>query len=117
MLYNSDFKHDLEVGQVRERQLGELLESQTIEVKTDFRAYETGNVYVEYRSRYKPSGLATTQADWYCFYLSENHLLIIRTQRLKQLCRPYYGTKRDVFGGDSNTSKGILLPLDELIRG
>ena len=54
MKYNNDFKHDLEVGQTFENQLGELL-NKKIEVKRDFRCLETKNVFVEYESRNKPS--------------------------------------------------------------
>ena len=35
--------------------------------------------------------------------------------KLKKLCRPYLNTKRDVKGGDDNTSKGILLPIKDLL--
>ena len=45
MKYNNDFKHDLKVGQVYEKQLGELL-NKKIEVKRDFRCLETKNVFV-----------------------------------------------------------------------
>lgn len=116
MKFNNDYRHDLAVGQVYERQLAEILESQTVEVKRDFGSQRTGNIFVEYFSRGKPSGLATTQADYYCYVISENLYILMPTERLKQLCRPYYGTKRDVRGGDSNTSKGILLPVNKLLE-
>ena len=34
---------------------------------------------------------------------------------IKNKCRAYMKTKRDIVGGDSNTSKGILLPIKELL--
>ena len=55
---------DLLVGQVRERKLGELLEGKGVEVKSDFMAQRTGNVFVEYRSRGKLSGISTTEAEY-----------------------------------------------------
>lgn len=116
MKHNNDFKHDLQVGQVYERQLAEILDFRTIEVKRDFKAVQTGNIFVEYFSRNKPSGLSTTQADYYCYVLSEDLLVLLTTERMKQLCRPYLSTKRDVRGGDSNTSKGILLPVEKLLE-
>jgi hypothetical protein len=110
MNYNNDFKHDLEVGQVYEKELGNLLQKK-VEVKRDFRCLETKNVFVEYESRGKPSGIATSEADYYCFWFSDVHCVIIKTHKLKEHCRKWIGTNRDVLGGDNNTSKGILLPI------
>jgi hypothetical protein len=31
------------------------------------------------------------------------------------MCRKYVGTCKDVLGGDSNTSKGILLPTKDFL--
>ena len=113
MDYNNDFKYDLSVGQIKEKALGDILTGAKIEVKYDLTALETGNVFVEYSSRGKNSGLSTSTADYYCFCFGDT-LHLIKTQDLKARCRRWVGTKRDVFGGDSNTSKGILLPINEL---
>jgi len=43
-------------------------------------------------------------------------MFLIETKELKNLCRVYLGTNRDKKGGDSNTSKGILLPIKDLIK-
>jgi hypothetical protein len=32
------------------------------------------------------------------------------------MCRKYLNTSRDVVGGDSNTSKGILLPMEDFLK-
>ena len=56
MNYNNDFKYDLKVGQVKEKELGAIFQNATIEVKYDLQALTTGNVFVEYESRNKPSG-------------------------------------------------------------
>jgi len=113
MEYNSDFKYDLSVGQVKEKELADILSNSKIEVKHDLKALKTGNVFVEYRSRGKSSGISNTQSDFYCFAF-ENTMHIIPTKILKSKCRKYLKTDRDVLGGDSNTSKGILLPITEL---
>ena len=115
MEFNSDFKYDLKVGKVKESELGDAFTGKTIEVKRDLKAGATGNVFVEYESRGKPSGISTSEADYWCFALRFVFLLI-PTQRLKALCRPYLGGSRDKQGGDSNTSKGILLPVKELLN-
>jgi hypothetical protein len=36
---------------------------------------------------------------------------MIESEKLKAICKEYLGTSRDILGGDSNTSRGILLPL------
>jgi|TARA_R110002096_G_scaffold423894_1_gene631437 hypothetical protein len=113
MNYNNDFKYDLKVGQVKEEELGNILSSSTIEVKHDLKALSTGNVYVEYWSRGKKSGISTSIAEYYCFAFGET-LHLIKTKDLKDRCRKYFNTDRDKKGGDSNTSKGILLPIKEL---
>ena len=112
MKHNNNFKYDLRVGQVKERELANILEHKHIEVKRCTNAKY--NVFVEYKSRGKSSGLSTTKADYYCFAL-KNSMVLLTTQRLKQICRPYYGTPKDVLGGDNNTSKGILVPINELV--
>lgn len=114
MNYNNDFRYDLKVGQAKEEELGRIFDSSTIEVKYDLQALQTGNVYVEYFSRGKKSGIATSQADYWCFaFGSTFHLISL--EDLKSRCRKYFGTSRDRKGGDMNTSKGILLPIKELL--
>lgn len=63
MEYNNDFRHDLKVGQVAEKELGNILQSATIEVKYDQQYLRTGNFYIEYISRGKRSGIATSEAN------------------------------------------------------
>jgi hypothetical protein len=113
MQYNNDFKYDLKVGQAKEKELGDIINDKTIEVKYDLQSLSTGNVYVEYFSRGKPSGISTSDAEYYCFCLGETYHLI-STKTLKERCRVYLTTLRDKVGGDNNTSKGILLPLSDL---
>ena len=113
MEYNGDFKYDLKIGQVKEEELANIFIGSKVEVKYDKRALETGNVYVEYESRGLPSGLSKTHADYYCFCFGSTYH-IIGTELLKNRCRKYVGSERDRLGGDSNTSRGILLPISEL---
>lgn len=116
MEFNSDFKYDLKIGQVAEQQLAFLLGCK-VEVKNDQKAHLTGNVFIEYESRGKRSGIATSEAEYYCIVIKSNTFIILPKNELKQMCRKYIGTSRDVVGGDNNTSKGILLPLKDLING
>jgi len=116
MKYNSDFSHDLELGQKGENLLAKilLLKGDKIEVKTDLQATQTGNVFIEYKSRDRLSGLSTSKADYWAFLISNEQIIIIETNKLKELCKTK-GLKR-VDGGDNNTSKGILIPLNKLIN-
>ena len=116
MEFNSDFKYDLKTGQVAEENLSKFLTNSKIEVKRDLKAKKTGNVFVEYYSRGKPSGISTSEAEWYCYFISDEQFVIVSSSRMKELCRKYVGTDRDVLGGDSNTSKGILLPTTDLVK-
>ena len=113
MNYNNNFEFDLKIGQTKEKELGNIFTNKTIEVKYDLQALDTNNVYVEYQSRGKLSGISTTKSDYYCFAFGDTFHLI-ETKYLKEKCRKYLNTDRDKKGGDNNTSKGILLPINEL---
>ena len=117
MDFNSNFKYDLKLGNKGENLLYNIikLKGKTIEVKTDRDAIKnkcTGNVFVEYMSRDKLSGISTTQAKWWAFVISNEQIILIETNKLKKLCK--LKTLKRVSGGDNNTSKGILLPLKYL---
>tara|TARA_R110000744_G_scaffold30329_6_gene71869 strand:- start:6482 stop:6829 length:348 start_codon:yes stop_codon:yes gene_type:complete len=113
MDYNNDFKYDLKIGQVKEEELGNIFLNKKVEVKKCTDAIY--NVFVEYESRGKKSGISTSEADYYCFAFKDT-FLIISTEALKVKCRKYIGTEMDKLGGDNNTSKGILLPIKELCK-
>ena len=116
MNFNSDFKYDLKLGQLGEKHLANILNNKKIEVKTDYQAHETGNIFIEYNSRGKQSGISTSEAEFYAFVLSNDKIILISTAKLKSICRKHLKTKRDIRGCDNDTSKGILLPLDELLK-
>lgn len=115
MEFCSDFRYDLEVGQLAEHALADVLVNKRIEVKSDKLAHKTGNVFVEYESRGKRSGIAITQADYYCFEV-QGTFILISVPRLKIIARKYIGTDHDIRGGDKNTSKGVLLPVLDLLN-
>lgn len=111
----SDFKYDLKLGQIAEEQIADILSNKKIEVKRDFKSHRTGNVFIEYECRGARSGISVTESDYYCLIISDHQFITISTEKLKELCRGYINTKRDVLGGDNNLSKGILLPLTDLL--
>jgi len=90
------------------------LDNQTIEVKydrqTDGPDKHTGNLFVECESRGRKSGIETTTANWYFYWYSNlNKLVRVETNSLKKLIKE--NNFRKVNGGDSQTSKGYLIPV------
>jgi hypothetical protein len=78
----------------------------TFEVKEDFLCEFTGNVGLEYECRGKPSGINTSQADYYIYKLHTNHgieFVMFRTGTLKQMIaeHKYF---RVVNGGDKGSN-------------
>jgi hypothetical protein len=114
--FNSDFAFDLQMGQDEEIWLADLLRGKTVEVKRDYIASRTGNLFVEFSSRGKASGLATTKANFWAFILDGERVVIVPTKYLQQVARLAYSEGRTVRGGDNNTSEGVLVRLEELVR-
>lgn len=92
-----------------------------IEVKTDFRAYKTGNLAIEIECNGKPSGLSTTEAEWWLFQIcipkSEPMMLIINRHRLSQLATIHLHRGHVTMGGDGKKSKLVIIPVSEVIVG
>lgn len=92
-----------------------------IEVKTDERSRETGNVYVEYecrkRGEYVKSGIATSEAQVWVFVLDQGNVaLAISTERLRELARSAFRKGRIAEERDgSHPTRGALIRLPDLI--
>jgi uncharacterized protein YuzE len=118
MKYSSSFTHDLKFGEIGEDWANQLFKGDfKVEVKMDTMAHVTGNVFIEYSSRGKPSGIAVTDADYYLYIIAEfNHAIILNVENLKERLRFYY--KHNMYirnGGDDDTSVGFLVPINELL--
>ncbi|ANS03895.1 hypothetical protein [uncultured Mediterranean phage uvDeep-CGR2-AD3-C191] len=115
---DSRFDIDLGYGQQGEQRAADLLSmtASKIEVKTDRLWKTTGNIALEVKWRGRPSGLATTKADYWIFILADGDedfsKLIFSVKRLKRIARRFKHNFR--YGGDDNQSKLILVPLAEL---
>lgn len=88
------------------------------EVKEDFTHARTGNIGVEYSCRNKPSGISTSQADYYVFKVHNADgsfsIQMIQTAKLKQLIeRVAY--HRTVNGGDIGSNSMNYLFHDFVI--
>ena len=120
MKFNSDFRHDLEVGKLGEKVVAEMLEGDTTEVKSEIDIWkETRNVFIEFKSRGKLSGIATTESKWWStnFYYKDNleFNITLLTAKLKKMVM-VKNKYKIVKGGDNNTSKGFLIPIEDLIK-
>jgi hypothetical protein len=118
MKHNSDFRYDLEIGKDMEGRLAEILGHKRIEVKTDFIAHRTGNLAIEYECRGKPSGISVTDADYYAYCLPlaplKNIILLMDVVSLKEISRLHYAQNKIKCMGDSNLSKSVLIPIQNL---
>ena len=128
---NLDFNSDLKLGNDGEKAVVKFLESKgcvfidsnndnkydikmsvngvetTYEIKTDVTCaplFDTGNLFVEYSSRGKLSGIAVTKADWFVtYFLYLNELWFIKSDKLKELINNnYFPVFKDA--GDPNSS-------------
>ena len=109
------FNKDLSYGKKHEKLVMKSMEN--FELKTDRMAHKTGNVYVEFQSRGRDSGIRTSKSDTWIFKIvskGDRHLFSIHIPltRLKKLVSKDY---RVVPGGDKLTSRGYLVPLTDLI--
>ena len=109
------FTKDLSYGKKHEKLVMKSMEN--FELKTDRMAHKTGNVYVEFQSRGKDSGIRTSKSDTWIFKIvskGDRHLFSVQIPltRLKKLVSTDY---RIVPGGDNLTSRGYLVPLTHLI--
>ena len=73
MKFNNDFRFDLEVGKEGERLVDSIFKSKRLEVKRDFWIGRTGNIAIEYESRGNPSGISTTQAEYWVIIFAKEY--------------------------------------------
>ena len=128
---NYDFKLDLPVALATEHEVADLLvrfygaeilafedtnlydisaiikeKKYSFEVKTDFISEKTGNIAIEYFSRGKPSGISTTQADFYVYVINtikkQDYCYIIKVSKVKELIENKLFF-RSVDGGDKDS--------------
>ena len=111
------FDLDLAYGVGREDALYHVLREARIEVKSDRKAQATGNVFVEFSYRKRPSGIATTTAEWWAIEVALDRWLLIPTPKLQSLCSRAKAEGKVKHGGDRFQSRGFLIPLAWLTEG
>lgn len=108
----SDWDLDLRDGEQGESRVADLLSLDTVEVKTDRRWKDTGNLYIETECYYKnsqawePSGVSVSKATHWAFVL-EDSVLIVPLFRLKEAI---YELSRNITCNiPPNPSRGYLI--------
>jgi len=85
------------------------------EVKSDRMACRTGNVAIETQCNGVPSGITSTEADYYAYFVlqpaSEATLYMIPTDHLRTMVTKDY---RIVRGGDRYASEMVLVPIEHI---
>ena len=110
---NYKFDLDLRDGQWAEELVSDILSgAKTVEVKRDFLNRETGYVFIETHQNGRPSGILTTEADYWAFVVMNNRVLFVPTEHLRRMLPFGIPAK----GGDGGRFDGVLLPLIRLAR-
>ena len=112
------FDIDLEYGKVREKLVADMLQNKKIEVKSERDVWQkTGNIAIEYECYGKPSGINTTESDYWfhnlCIGDDTFATLVFDTNSLKKIINKL-DYKRSVSGGDNMASRMYLLNLQKL---
>jgi hypothetical protein len=131
---NYDFKKDLIEGQEGEETIISFLEGKgntlvsrcdtkthdtimnvkgvdtSYEIKTDVYPKDTGNIFIEFECRGKPSGIEVTTSDWFVTYFKHyNEIWFIKTKTLRKLISEnnFYTTSNS--GDSGSNTKGYLI--------
>jgi len=102
------------------------LRGKKIEVKTDYRVGETGNVYVETWQYHKPdasdkkqSGINITEAEYFCFASPFGEgFIMVRTDTLKDVIRETNAreTRQPIINNRTNASIGRLVKVSDIMK-
>ena len=117
--YSKYFDKCLDFGEKHENIFEEMFHKKKVEVKTDRLCQKTGNLFVEYKSRGKDSGIKTTKATYwvFCLWRDDKKIfswIIVPTIKLRRLIRK--NNYRSVTGGDNYSSWGWLVPKEDLLQ-
>lgn len=121
-----DFVADLERGAVGEQNMHALIEAirnGKFEIKTDYRAKDTGNFYIEtyqYNAHRRwASGVNVTESDYWGFDGGFGVGIVwIRIDALRELVETYAyrESRQGTFNEVTNASEGVLIPVEKLFE-
>jgi len=133
-MINNDYKFDVDLafGQKFEKKFQEIFSdtSTKFEIKTERQTKNfeyakwmtTGNIVIEFECRGNPSGLSTTEADFWVHILSYEYtikaMLIFPVEQLKQRVNYLKETLnlKQIRGGEDYESLMYLIPIKELFN-
>lgn len=112
------FDLDLSYGKVREQRVADMLQDKKIEVKSERNMWaRTGNIAIEYECYGKPSGISSTESDYWfhnlCIGDDTFATLVFDVPSLKRII-DNLDEKRTVSGGDNGASRMYLVNLQKL---
>lgn len=88
------------------------------EVKADRLAHRTGNLAIEFACNKKPSGITTSESDYYAYFIIREQLepllYLIPTSDLKEMMSDPKDGWKVIRGGGGWRSEMILIPMTEL---
>lgn len=128
MTFNPNFDVDFARGKIGEdlvSGLPEMIRDGKVEVKTDSRAVETGNFYVEtwqrniYSMQWKQSGINVTTADYWAFVVPQTmSMFVVSTTNLRELLEKnrdvYREGEQRIVSAETNGSRGRLVPVKDI---
>lgn len=80
-----------------------------LEVKTDYPSVESGNIYIETEYNRGPSGIITTEADWWAQRIRPEVFLLMEVNYLKKMVDRALYSNSVTAGGDWNNTEGALI--------
>ncbi len=86
-----------------------------IEFKCDYKAEETGNLFLETFNPYRkePSGLTATRADWWVIYVpSKATIFVFNPKKMLACIEKHDEWRLKTVAGDNN-SNGYLVPIKD----
>ena len=90
------------------------------EIKSDFDTIRTGNICIEVESNNVPSGLCTTEADWWTHAIQTPKHTIYLTMpiaHVNKLAIKHEHMGHWVYGGQKKLAKLILVPWQDVLDG
>jgi hypothetical protein len=104
---------DLAYGEAGEELIRKIFSGEVkVEVKRDDQAVYTSHIYIELTYKGAPSGINTTEADWWIIFYAPTRFVCLKTEDLRGLVRRAIRINKVVPGGDNNETTGALVPLD-----
>lgn len=125
MKYDNHFDDSLKIGLAGEQLMkiiaqGYIAQGENfMEMKNDQKINHKGNIYIERKSRGRISGIDDSRVPYWGLILDgpeymREVIVVIKRERLLQICqRLGWG---NVPGGDSDTSRGYLVPVEQLVK-